>query len=272
MNDKSTKVAGTAQKSTDISVSSCFIQKNSHSQKVNDGNMHIAKLEAKLYTELSEAHKKNIQLETKLEDQERKYRMQQEQISELKEQITHLQGEMKSKVSHFDKRLQQEKSRHRYKIKGAEQLRHKEAARVRQECKKTENTLRERIQHLETSRLELEEEISHLKVSSMVGKIRHEKQLSLAKQKIQANEENPYQQMEKLHASMTLSKEEIQSRCNQQSSTIRELQSQVFESDNAKKRIEECNTKLAEKSSITFSKDGKVRIELNLRPGEYYSL
>jgi hypothetical protein len=72
MNDKSTKVAGTAQKSTDISVSSCFIQKNSHSQKVNDENMHIAKLEAKLYTELSEAHKKNTQLETKLKDQDRK--------------------------------------------------------------------------------------------------------------------------------------------------------------------------------------------------------
>jgi chromosome segregation ATPase len=200
--------------------------------------------------------------------------MQQEQISELKEQITQLQAEMKLKVSHFGKRLQQEKSSHRYQIKGAE--RHREMARVRQVCKKTENTLRERIQHLETSRLELEEEISHLKVSSMVEKIRHEKQLSLAKQKIQANEENPYQQMANLHASMTLSKEEIQSRCNQQSLTIRELQSpivsQVFELDNAKKQIEECNTKLPEKNSITFSKDGKVRIELNLRPGEYYSL
>lgn len=61
-----------------------------------------AKLETKLYKELSEAHDKNIQLETKVEDLDRKCRMQQEQIFELKEQITHLQAEMKLKGSHFD--------------------------------------------------------------------------------------------------------------------------------------------------------------------------
>ena len=63
-----------------------------------------------------------------------------------------------------------------------------QVARVRQECEETENTLRERIQRLEMSRLELEEEISRLKNSNMVEKIHHEEQLSLAKQKIQADE------------------------------------------------------------------------------------
>ena len=38
------------------------------------------------------------------------------------------------------------------------------------------------------SRLEFEEEISRLKNSNMVEKIHHEEQLSLAKQKIQADE------------------------------------------------------------------------------------
>uniref|UniRef100_K1RCY5 Leucine-rich repeat-containing protein 45 n=1 Tax=Magallana gigas TaxID=29159 RepID=K1RCY5_MAGGI len=261
-------------------------------QKVNDGNMLIAKLkqeltikvsehqeeirrdheeraklEAKLYKELSEAHDKNIQLETKVEDLDRKCRMQQEQIFELKEQITHLQAEMKLKGSHFDDRIQQEKSRHRDEMKEAEQLRHKEVARVRQESEETETTLRERIQRLEMSRLELEEDISRLKNSNMVEKIQHEEQLSLAKQKIQADEENRYRQMEeKLRVSMTL-KDEVQSRCNQQSSTISELQSKVsslvLELENAKKRVEEANEQLAEKNSISLSEVGKVRIELN---------
>lgn len=261
-------------------------------QKVNDGNMLIAKLkqeltikvsehqeeirrdheeraklEAKLYKELSEAHDKNIQLETKVEDLDRKCRMQQEQIFELKEQITHLQAEMKLKGSHFDDRIQQEKIRHRDEMKEAEQLRHKEVARVRQESEETETTLRERIQRLEMSRLELEEEISRLKNSNMVEKIHHEEQLSLAKQKIQADEENRYRQMEeKLRVSMTL-KDEVQSRCNQQSSTISELQSKVsslvLELENAKKRVEEANEQLAEKNSISLSEVGKVRIELN---------
>lgn len=61
-------------------------------------------------------------------------------------------------------------------------------ARVRQESEETETTLRERIQRLEMSRLELEEDISRLKNSNMVEKIQHEEQLSLAKQKIQADE------------------------------------------------------------------------------------
>lgn len=49
---------------------------------------------------------------------------------------------------------------------------------------------------------------------------------------------------EKLRVSMTL-KDEVQSRCNQQSSTINELQSKVssliLELENAKKRVEEAN-------------------------------
>lgn len=193
--------------------------------------------------------------------------MQQEQIFELKEQITHLQAEMKLKGSHFDDRIQQEKIRHRDEMKEAEQLRHKEVARVRQESEETETTLRERIQRLEMSRLELEEDISRLKNSNMVEKIQHEEQLSLAKQKIQADEENRYRQMEeKLRVSMTL-KDEVQSRCNQQSSTISELQSKVsslvLELENAKKRVEEANEQLAEKNSISLSEVGKVRIELN---------
>ena len=61
-----------------------------------------AKLEAKLYKELSEAQDKNIKLETKAEDLDRKCRMQQDQIFELKEQITHLQAEQKLKGSHFE--------------------------------------------------------------------------------------------------------------------------------------------------------------------------
>jgi hypothetical protein len=104
MKSKSSNLVDTEQQSqkfTDISVNSSIIQESSHSQKVNDGNMQIAKLETKLYKELSEAHNKNIQLETKLENQDRKYRTQQEQISELKEQITQLHVEMELKVSHF---------------------------------------------------------------------------------------------------------------------------------------------------------------------------
>ncbi|KAK3089984.1 hypothetical protein FSP39_008219 [Pinctada imbricata] len=261
-------------------------------QKVNDSNMLVArlkqeltekvstqqedlrkeheakaKLEARLYKELSEAQDKNIQLETKLEDSERKCRMQQDQIFELKEQITHLQAEQKIKGTHFEERIQQEKNKHREEMKEGEHIRNKEVARVRQEAEETETALRERIQRLEMTRLELEEEVSRLKNTNITDKMHHEESLTIARQKIQSDEENRHKQLEeKLRVTLTL-KDELQSRCNQQSSTINEQQSRlsshVLELENMKKRVEEANEALAEKNSITLSEVGKVKIELN---------
>ena len=60
--------------------------------------------------------------------------------------------------------------------------------RIKQEGDESSSALRDRIQKLEMNRLELEEEISHLKNTNMTNKLQHEEQLTIAKQKIQSEE------------------------------------------------------------------------------------
>ena len=60
--------------------------------------------------------------------------------------------------------------------------------RVKQEAEETEKALRERIQRLEMSRLQLEEEVSHLKTASMTEKLHAEENISIAKQKVKIEE------------------------------------------------------------------------------------
>ena len=59
---------------------------------------------------------------------------------------------------------------------------------MKQEAEETEKALRERIQRLEMSRLQLEEEISHLKTANMTDKLHAEESLSIAKQKVKTEE------------------------------------------------------------------------------------
>ena len=65
---------------------------------------------------------------------------------------------------------------------------HWQLIRVKQEAEETEKALRERIQRLEMSRLQLEEEVSHMKTASMTEKLHAEENISIAKQKVKIEE------------------------------------------------------------------------------------
>lgn len=58
--------------------------------------------EAKLNKEIIELQEKNFELQNKVDELERKTRNQQENIFELKEQLTTSQAEVKLKAAQFD--------------------------------------------------------------------------------------------------------------------------------------------------------------------------
>ncbi|XP_052068540.1 leucine-rich repeat-containing protein 45-like [Mytilus californianus] len=240
---------------------------SSHNEDLRKERETRATMEAQLHKELSESSDKNIQLQAKLDDTERKCRLQQDQIFELKEQVTHLQAEIKIKGAHFEERLQSERNRHKEDLRDAEQIRQKEVSRVRQDADEVEANLRERIQQLEMTRLELEEEISRQKNHNMSNKLQHEEQLTIVKQKFQSEEENRYSQLEEKLRVTQLLKDEVQSRCNQQNSTVSDLTSRnstlTLETETMKKRVEEMQQELAEKNAVTFAEVGKVKLDLN---------
>ena len=59
-------------------------------------------LEAKLNKEIIDVNERNMQLENQIDELERKCCSQQENIFELKEQLTHMQAETKMKASQMD--------------------------------------------------------------------------------------------------------------------------------------------------------------------------
>ena len=58
--------------------------------------------EGKLHKDIIGLNETNMTLENKADELERKCRTQQEQIYELKEQLTHNQADLKLKASHFE--------------------------------------------------------------------------------------------------------------------------------------------------------------------------
>ncbi|XP_050392919.1 leucine-rich repeat-containing protein 45 [Patella vulgata] len=221
--------------------------------------------EMKLLKELSESNDRNIQLQTKVEDLDRKLKQNQEQLYEYKEQITHLQAELTMKGSHYDERIQQEKTRQKDALHDLETYKQKEINRIRQEADDTEKTLRDRLQKMETHRLELEEEISRLKATNMNDKMMNEEQLISSKQRIKAEEEQRHMQLEEKIRVLQISKDELQTHCTQQAALVSELQRKnsnlQLEHETYKRQLEELGQDLAEKSSITMSEVSKVRHE-----------
>ncbi|XP_046380358.2 leucine-rich repeat-containing protein 45-like [Haliotis rufescens] len=223
--------------------------------------------EMKLLKELSESNDKNIQLQTKVDDLDRKCRNQQEQVFELKEQITHLQAELKLKGTQFDERLQQERQRQKDAVRDMEQYKQKEIMRTKQEGDDVEKALRERIQKLEEQRMGLEEEASRLKTANMADRMTAEEQLTHTKQRIKAEEEQRQKQLEEKIRVLQTSKDELKSHCNQQASLVSELQCKnsnlTLELETLKRRLEEMGQELAEKNNITFAEVSKVKMDLN---------
>jgi len=60
--------------------------------------------------------------------------------------------------------------------------------RVKSECEETEKALRERVQRLEMARLQLEEDISHMKTASITDKLHADENINIAKQKVKIEE------------------------------------------------------------------------------------
>lgn len=225
-----------------------------------------ANTEMKLLKELSEANERNIALETKMEDLERKCRQQTEQIFGYKEQITSLQAEIKMKGSQYEERLQSERSRNKDSLHDAEQIRQKEIQRIKHESEETEKALRERIQRLELTRLQLEEELSQQKTASMTDKLQAEENINIVKLKVKSEEEARMKQLEEKLRVLQISKDDLQSHHNQQQTLIKELTSKnsslTLEVESYKRRIEELSEEVNNKNVHTMQEVGKVRIEL----------
>ncbi|CAH1794369.1 unnamed protein product [Owenia fusiformis] len=236
-------------------------------QQVAHEKEERATLEGRLLKEISESHDRNISLEAKVEDFDRKCRQQQQQIYELKEQLTHQQADSTLNIAQIEERLQKEKQKHKEATRDFETIKQKEISRVRQETESIERSLKERIQRLETQRIEADEELSRMRQAAMQDRLQAEENLIQAKHRIKTEEEHKCRQYEDKLRATQVSKEDLSKHSDHQATLITDLQSktttQILEIENLKRKIDTLNQQVSGKDNEIQEVVGKVRLEVD---------
>ncbi|XP_077980716.1 leucine-rich repeat-containing protein 45-like [Glandiceps talaboti] len=220
--------------------------------------------ESKLLKELGDVQDRNMKLENKVDELDRRCQQQKEQIYELKEDITEVNAEIKVKASQAEEKLNLEKLKMKEALRDAQQRHEKDMERVRVDAEDTERALKDRIQKLEHHRQNLEEEASRIKALQVSERMSHEENLLQAKQRIKDEELQRSKHLEDKIRMLQNAKDDIQQHSSQQSQTIAELQSRfsnsTYEVESLKRKIEDLNQELSGKSNETLSEVAKVKL------------
>uniref|UniRef100_A0A8C9VMX5 Leucine rich repeat containing 45 n=1 Tax=Scleropages formosus TaxID=113540 RepID=A0A8C9VMX5_SCLFO len=201
--------------------------------------------EGKLLREVNSLTEQNLQLKNKVEDAERRCKAQQDQIFELKKELTNTTAELKLRLSQAEGKGVLIPVDH-----------------VNRHLEETERTLQERILKLEGLRIQLEDVRDSL--SSCRALDPHlDSVLALQQHRMSSLEE-------KLRAARQ-SRDESQAHCCQQKQTISELQAknsqQSLEMDGLRRRIEELQQEVIGKEQEKVAEVSRVRVELQEQIG-----
>ncbi|KAM6473380.1 leucine-rich repeat-containing protein 45 isoform 2-T2 [Liasis olivaceus] len=241
-----------------------------HTQEFQQHKKNSSDCEAKLLRELSTANEKNIQLVNKVDELERRCKTQQEQLFQVKEELTHTTAEMKLRALQAEERLENEKKRFKQVLDDTESLRLKEVDHITQHMETSEHALQERIQRLEAIRIGLEEELSRVKAAALVERGQVEEEVIRAKNQTRLEEQRLEHVEEKLRL-MTQSRDEAQNYCLQQKQAAAEAHAKEgqlsLQVEGLKRRLEELQRELSSKDQEKVSEVNKVRVELQEQIG-----
>ncbi|XP_043570659.1 leucine-rich repeat-containing protein 45 isoform X3 [Chiloscyllium plagiosum] len=217
--------------------------KERHSKELKSEQEEACSREVKLTRELNAANGKNMELTNKIDELERRCKVQHDQICHLKQELANVTAEMKQRIVQTEERLELEKKRFKQILDDSEALRKKEVDHMNLQIQENEQCLQDRIQKLENIRIQLETELSHLKASAVTHRALAEEELIKMKNQIRLEEQDRLVHLEeKLHL-VSQSRDEYQNRCTMQKQTINELQAKnnkfTFEIEGLKRRIEE---------------------------------
>ncbi|XP_037769717.1 leucine-rich repeat-containing protein 45 isoform X3 [Chelonia mydas] len=196
--------------------------------------------ETNLLQQLSAANEKNLLLRNQVDELERRCKAQQDQLFQVKQDLTNTTAELKLRVVQAEERLEMEKKRFKQGLEDMESLRLKEVDHMTHHMEASEHSMQERIQRLEATRIGLEEQqrLDHLE--------------------------------EKLRL-MTQSRDEAQNYCLQQKQAVGEAQAKLsqmtLQTEGLKRRMEELQQDLSGKEQEKVAEVNKVRVELQEQIG-----
>ncbi|XP_042198514.1 leucine-rich repeat-containing protein 45 [Callorhinchus milii] len=248
-----------------------FELKERHTKDLKKEQEEMALREAKLIKELNTANEKNLQLKSKVDELERKCKVQQDQIFELKQEMTIVTAELKMRIAQTEERIEMEKKRSKQVLDDAMALRQKEVDRMNRQMEESEWLMQDRNQKLESIRTQLEEELSRVKSVSITERAKAEEELMKVRSQVRLEEQQRLSHLEEKLRLLTQSRDESQNHCTQQKQTISELQAKnnklTFEVEGLKHRIDELFQEMSGKDQEKVTEVNKVRVELQEQIG-----
>uniref|UniRef100_A0A6J0VF87 Leucine-rich repeat-containing protein 45 n=1 Tax=Pogona vitticeps TaxID=103695 RepID=A0A6J0VF87_9SAUR len=242
-----------------------------HAKELQQCKKGSADREAKLQHELSAVHEKNLLLKDQVDELERKCKTQQEQLFQVKEELTHRTAEMKLRTVQAEERLEMEKKRFKQALEDAESLRVKEVDHMTHHMEASERALQERIQRLEGVRIGLEEELSQMKATALIERGQIEEELIKAKNQAKLEEQQRLEHLEEKLRLMMRARDEAQNYCQQQKQAVAKAnakESQMsLQVEGFQRRMEELQQELSNKEQAKVVEVNKVRVELQEQIG-----
>uniref|UniRef100_A0A673WPF1 Leucine rich repeat containing 45 n=1 Tax=Salmo trutta TaxID=8032 RepID=A0A673WPF1_SALTR len=236
-------------------------------------NHNLGELLTRVKTEKDEQRERQSRerkKEQELEKVESRCKSQQDQIFELKQELTNSTAELKLRLAQAEERLEMEKKRSKQSLEDMGNLRQKEVDHVNRHLEESERALQDRILKLEGQRIQLEE-LSRAKAACVTERAQAEEELGKVRVQVRLEEQQRVSGLEEKLRGLRQSRDESQSHCSQQKQTIAELQArsgqQSIETDGLRRRIEELQQELSGKDQEKVAEVSRVRVELQEQMG-----
>uniref|UniRef100_A0A8C0BUU2 Leucine rich repeat containing 45 n=1 Tax=Buteo japonicus TaxID=224669 RepID=A0A8C0BUU2_9AVES len=216
-----------------------------HFTELQQQKQEGADREGRLLRDLSAASEKNLLLRNQVDELEKKCKVQQDQLFQVKQDLTNTTAELKLRAVQVDHMTQ-----------------HIEAS---------ERSMQDRIQRLEAIRIALEEELSQVKAAALTERGQAEEELIKVRNQARLEEQQRLEHLEEKLRLMTESRDEAQNCYLKQKQMVAETQAKVnqlsLHADGLRRRLEELQQDLNSKEEEKVTEVNKVKVELQEQIG-----
>ncbi|NWW44357.1 LRC45 protein, partial [Pedionomus torquatus] len=242
-----------------------------HFAELQQQKQEGADREGKLLRDLSAATDKNLLLRNQVDELEKKCKVQQDQLFQVKQDLTNTTAELKLRAVQAEERLETEKRRFKQSLEDMESLRLKEVDHMAQKIEASERSMQDRIQRLEAIRIALEEELSQVKAAALTERGQAEEELMKVRSQARLEEQQRLEHLEEKLRLMTESRDEAQNCCLKQKEMVADAQAKAnqlsLHADGLRRRLEQLQQDLNSKEEEKVTEVNKVKVELQEQIG-----
>ncbi|NWH58672.1 LRC45 protein, partial [Geococcyx californianus] len=237
-----------------------------HFKELQQQKKEIVDREGKLLRDLSAASEKNLLLKNQVDELERKCKVQQDQLFQVKQDLTNRTAELKLQAVQAEEHQEMEKKRFKQRLEDMESLRVKEVDCMRQHLETSERSMQDRIQRLEAIRVALEEELSQVKAAALAECSRAQEELIEVRNQARLEEQQRREHLEEKLQQMTESLKKAQNCYFEQNQTFAEAKAAAAQlrlhADGLERQLEELQQNLKSKEEEKVTEVTKVKVEL----------